>query len=300
MPKATLSIPEGIEVQNSGKTFHIGRAIGKGSLGGVCAFDNTGTSGTNTWKVGCDDDYTTNIVVTGSATSFVKVGTGCLTVRGKWDNTGAVRINEGEIRLASSSCLGTGALTVAAGATLSSMTGTISLTNESVIVQGTLHVGSNATASTCTMDFGGKNVSMAKNSVLIISVASAATSTSTGCTSLKGVNRLNMNGTIQLHYTTTAIDQLAVGDSIVLWAATTVTGKPLLESEVIDENRGLYWDTSDLQHGVLRVTDQTPVGITDVDSRKSSDEPCFDLSGRRVEHPQRGKIYIVGNKKQMY
>lgn len=300
MPKATLNIPEGIEVQNSGKTFHIGKVMGKGSLGGICSFDNTGSSGVNIWKVGCDDDYTTDVVVTGGATSFVKVGAGCVTVRGKWDNTGAVRINEGEIRLMPSACLGTGALTVSGNATLSGVTGTISLTNESVVVLGTLQVGNITTAATGAIDFGGKNVSMTRSSILKIGVASAAKSASTGCSSLKGINRLDMNGTIRLHYTTAAINQLAAGDSIVLWKATSVIGTPILESDVIDAERGLYWDTSDLLHGVLRVIYRSPVGIKDVDKSKSADSLYFDISGRRVKQPQRGGLYIVGSKIRLF
>lgn len=199
-----------------------------------------------------------------------------------------------------SACLGTGALTVSGNATLSGVTGTISLTNESVVVQGTLQVGNITTAATGAIDFGGKNVSMTRSSILKIGVASAAKSASTGCSSLKGINRLDMNGTIRLHYTTAAINQLAAGDSIVLWKATSVIGTPILESDVIDAERGLYWDTSDLLHGVLRVIYRSPVGIKDVDKSKSADSLYFDISGRRVKQPQRGGLYIVGSKIRLF
>ena len=53
----TFNIPENVIVQNSGKTFRIGKLTGKGSLGGFCAFRNGVSEQTNTWQVGNDKNF---------------------------------------------------------------------------------------------------------------------------------------------------------------------------------------------------------------------------------------------------
>ena len=55
--KFTLNIPSGMIVQNSGKTLSIGRLTGSGTLGGYCTFSNNGSTGTNTWNVGNDENF---------------------------------------------------------------------------------------------------------------------------------------------------------------------------------------------------------------------------------------------------
>lgn len=254
----TMEIPAGIEVQNSGKTFRIGKLAGDGALGGFCTFSNSGATGSNTWQVGNDEDWMWKGKVTGNGTSFIKTGAGKMTVNGAWDNTGAVRVSAGRLHLSSSALLGSGALTIEQGATLSGRTGG-DLTNSSVNIQGTLQVGSSETSTIGSMSFGNKNVTFAKSSVLRLGISKAATATNTGGTSIKRINKLTMNGTVSLYYGSSCT--LAVGDSVVLWQASTVTGTPVLESEVIDKEKGLYWDARDLPKGILRVTDVDPSGV---------------------------------------
>ena len=95
---------------------------------------------------------------------------------GVWDNTGTVKINEGELHFNSGSLLGKGALTVAEGARLSGVTKTnMPLTNSSYNILGELQAGSTATAYTGTIDFGGKNLTMAATSRLLLGLRSANT-----------------------------------------------------------------------------------------------------------------------------
>lgn len=260
MPKGTMNIPETITVLNHGKTFEIGRLDGKGKLGGFCSFNNNGETGSNTWVVGNDEDWSWFGVVTGSGTAFTKVGEGKMTVRGKWDNNGAVRVNEGELCV-NNGTLGTGSLVVAKGATLSGRTGD-DLTNSAYTINGTCHVGATKTATSGSIEFGNKNVTFATSSVLRLGIAKAATKSNTGGGSLKNINRMNMNGVISLYYD----DDLAleVGDSVVLWTASNSRGNPVLESNVIDEEKKLYWDTKNIVNGVLYVTDKNPSGIDDI------------------------------------
>ena len=123
LPKATMDIPEGMEVQNTGKVFAIGKVTGTGALGGLVDFGN-GVSGYNTWKVGNETNYRWSGKVTGTSTAFVKIGSGKLTAGAGWDNTGSVKVAEGELCLTSGNVIGTGAVTVDKDARLSGVTGT--------------------------------------------------------------------------------------------------------------------------------------------------------------------------------
>jgi hypothetical protein len=61
-----------------------------------------------------------------------------------------------------------------------------------------------------------------------------------------------MNGSIRLHWSAWTP---APGDSIQLFQnVKTFAGTPVLENDVIDAEKGLYWDTTDLAtKGLLRV-----------------------------------------------
>lgn len=302
MPKGTMNIASGVEVQNSGKTFRIGKVTGSGNLGGGCTFSNGTSVGANTWSVGCDDNFTFSGKVTGNGTRLTKVGAGKMTANGKWDNTGAVSVNEGELHFGSSAQLGTGALTVAKDAILSGTTlSSSSMSNSSVTVNGTLQVGMTATSTSGVINFGNKNVTFNSGSTLEVGVKGATTSSEAGCTKLQQVARLTMNATIRIHLD--ADCSLQVGDSIVLWQAGSVSGTPELEftSAVIDAEKGLYWDTKDLANGILRVSDDATLGISRM-GMTAADElaPVFTLDGRyagnNVKALQRG-VYIRKGKK---
>ena len=306
LSKGTLDIAAGLEVQNTGKTFSIGRLAGSGKLGGWASFSNNGASGTNTWQVGNADDWTWAGIVTANS-NLIKVGTGKATFNGASNHTGTTVVGAGELHFGPKATLGTGALTVKKGATLSGATGTnVSLTNSAYNIStgAILQVGASATATSGTINFGSKNVTIAQDAILSIGVARAATASNSGCTTLTGINRLTMNGIIQLHYSTTAADNLAPGDSIVLWTATSVTGTPVLESQIISEERGLYWDITDLGRGILRVTSQVPDGIEEIKKEKyfkSEVDAVYDLNGRKVAdkptHNLRKGIYLYRTEK---
>ena len=152
-------------------------------------------------------------------------------------------------------------MVVAKGATLSGRTGD-DLTKSAFTINGPCHVGATETATSGSIEFGNKNVTFATSSVLRLGIAKAATKSNTGGGSLKNINRMNMNGVISLYYD----DDLAleVGDSVVLWTASNSRGNPVLESNVIDEEKKLYWDTKNIVNGVLYVTDINPSGIEDI------------------------------------
>ena len=310
MPKATLDIADGCTVTNVAKSFTIGRLSGTGSLAHpVANFQNkNAVSGNNTWNVGNSDlgDFTFAGTFTdgggSNKTNFAKVGTCKMTVSGKSNHSGTTRVSAGELCIKSGAQLGTGALTVAKGGTLSGVTtASVPLINSAVNVQtgGTLHVGATASATTGQMNFGGKNVTIAKGAFLQLGFNRAATETATGGTFLQNIGKLTINGTLQLHFSDSFIENAQDGDIVRLWKdVSSVTGTPVLETILIDRERGLVWDDSQIAEGILRVKVDPAVGIHDVMSAETiSGQPAYTIDGRRVNQPRRGDVYVVGGRK---
>ncbi len=301
MPKGTLDIAAGLTVQNTAKTFAIGRLAGTGALGGYASFANDGKSGANTWEVGNDEDWTWAGTITANS-NFTKTGSGKATFNGASDHTGSNRIEEGRLHLGNNAALGTGAITVLRGATLSGSTANKkSWNNASVTINSgaTLIVGASDTAISGVIDFGGKNVTIASGATLHLTVNRCATATTTGGTALQNVGTLTMHGTIDLSIPES--NTLAVGDSILLWKEVkTLKGTPQLGNYYIVP--GLFWDDKDLAQGILRVTDVAPDGIHDLQNdgianSNSSDHKFYDLQGRPVTNPRRGQTYIIQGRK---
>lgn len=244
MPDGTMNIPSGIVVQNTGKTFTIGKVTGQGHLGGGCTFDNNSTPGKNTWKVGNDDNFSWSGKVTGSGTAFTKIGTGTLTTTSAHDFTGAMRIEEGTVATRTSTKLGTGALTIAPAGTL---LGVATLNNASFLINGTVQPGQLLTSFTGKMNFGDKNVTFNESSIYNVAMNGCASSSTTGGTLIEGINKLTMNGTIQLRIKDTYVP--VDGDSIIVWKAASFTGTPKFDLPTLPV--GYYWDTTRIAEGKL-------------------------------------------------
>ena len=292
MAKGTLSLGSTVEVQNSGKTFHFGKVSGSGALGGGCTFSNGTSVGPNTWKVGNDADWSTSVRVRANS-NFIKVGSGTITWSGGSDNTGSSTIQEGTLKLAAGGKLGSGTLTVQDGATLMGITSASApLTNSNVYIQkgATLIVGNSATATSGNMLFGNKNLTISEGAVLEFGVSGATSSILPGCSSIQNIARLTINGIIRLHYPTNG-PTLAAGDSIVIWKnVSIVSGTPQLESDVISAEKGLYWDTTDLSKGILRVVSRgaTAIGSIGADDNDNARRTVYDVQGTRRPTVRRG------------
>ncbi|MBR3513896.1 MAG: autotransporter-associated beta strand repeat-containing protein [Bacteroidaceae bacterium] len=301
LAKGTLDIADNTTVQNTGKTFAIGKVEGDGKLGGYASFSNNGGSGANTWKLGNDDNWSWKGIITANS-NFTKTGSGKVSLTGAHDYTGNTVVEEGELHISGNAVkLGTGTLTVKKGAIFSGVTSTGALGNSSYSFNtgSVLQVGASAVATSGKLDFGGKNVTIAKGAIVELGLNSDKT-----YTTIQNIGKLSMNGTISLHYGTAF--EPAVGMEFTLFAeVTTFTGTPVLEDYVVDAEKGLYWDDSDLAtKGILRITDQVPVGIRAVErgTQNSDNAPVFDLAGRRVADAfgsvsLRPGIYVVGGKK---
>jgi len=316
MPKGTLDIAEGCGVCNTAKTFTVGQLTGKGSLvePGPDFQSQSAVSGNNTWNVGNSNGK--NFIFAGKFTDphgnnkviFNKIGTCKMTVSGKSDHSGATNVNAGELHLNSGATLGVGELTVERGAILSGTTGTTSLTNSAFTFNSgsTLQVGAIATSTAGYIDFGAKDVTIESGAILDMGLSSAAATNSsgvlstTGGTYIQNIHKLTLNGTIRLHYSTSFANDVKVGDYIVLWKdVSTVAGTPVLESEIIDAEKGLFWDTKDIAQGILRITDVVPVSIRSMAADEGRQSDIYTLDGRRVTEPHRGQMYIINGRKVM-
>ena len=278
LPKGTLDIASGCTVTNVVKTFTIGKLTGGGSLAHpVANFRNQdAVSGSNTWAVGNSDealgDFTFNGTITdgggNNKANFQKIGSCKMSVAGKWDNTGFVQVNAGELFTRNGSCLGKGALTVARGAVLS---GTGSLTSSLTTVNGSVQPGATASINTGALDFGGKNVTVNASGVIVVNARKCAgetiSSTNNGCTTLLNIGTMRMNGAVTVNIASS--HEFVVGDSIRVWVANSNSGSPKLNTYVIDAEQGLYWDDSRLSEGLLFVTNEVPEAVA-VNSIKTS------------------------------
>ena len=273
MPKATLNIPSDVIVQNSGKSFRIGRITGNGSLGGTCSFSQSGNSGINTWQIGDDTNWTWSGKVTSNA-NFAKVGKGTVTCSGTSDNTGSFSINEGELLLKSGQT-GKGRLIVAKDGMLSGTnTAAKPFANTSITVNGTLRPGNTASSYIGTLYFGNKDITFTAGSVLQFTVRQCATLSSNGGTSIEDVNTLTLNGTLRVNLASN--HTLQAGDSIRLWKANKLAGTPTIELP-----DGIEWDTDRLSEGLLFVKSVSD-GIVPLRYVRSESNDIYDLNGRLV------------------
>ena len=265
MPKGTMNLAANVVVQNSGKTFRIGKVTGSGALGGSCTFSNGASVGANTWQVGDDQDWATSVRVVSNA-NFTKVGSGKVTWTAASDNTGTTTISEGELTLSSNGVLGTGRLTIGPNGTLSGTNKkTTPLVNSAIVVNGKL--------SPTTLYIDNKNVTINTDGMLIIEAQRCATATQTGCSTIEGVANMTINGTIRV--VPARFCNLQVGDSIRIFTANVFSGTPQIAAE------GPYeWDASRISEGLLFVKNID----TRIDSVISAETPrnIYDTRGRLV------------------
>ena len=285
MPKGTMEVGSGVEIQNHGLSFRIGKLTGTGSLGGSCTFSNSESVGANTWLVGNDENWTNSVKVVSNA-NLIKVGTGRVTWKAENSNTGSTIIREGTLTLSTGGMFGTGSLVIEPEGTLLGINATnTALANSSVTVNGTMIPGSFYGATSGTLYFGNVNVTFGEEGRLVIGTRKNAT-----CSSLAGINRLTFNGTISI--TPSATHTLQVGDSIRIWTANSMTGTPSF-----DMQGDVLWDTSRISEGLLFVTGIN-LGIEDVKTTRRDDDTYFDLRGRKINSRQMPKgIYLRNGKK---
>ncbi len=282
LPKAELNIAAGQTVANSGgKTFAIGKLSGTGALGGAAAYSSGGNTSTVTWKIGNDNNWSFAGKITGNC-NIVKTGEGRATFSGKSnDYTGYTRVEKGNLAFSSGVNLGTGALTVNAGAMLSGVTAANgALQNSQFTINGALQIGATSPTTSGVINFNNKNVTFGTQSTLIVAVRRGASETLASGGHMAEINRLTMNGTVDVRVNES--HTLQEGDSIVLWKAATVAGTPKLLSNVVDVAQQLAWDATDLAKGILRVVKDATVGVNDIQGSRSVSVQVTDAGGAVV------------------
>ena len=306
----TLNIPSGRIVQNTGKTLRIGTVTGAGTLGGGCAFSNGATVGANTWQVGNSSDFTFGGIFT-SGDKFYKMGSGTMTTTGVWTSTGAVYVNDGTLTIKSGSTLGTGALTVAKGATLTGVTkaGT-PLTNSSYTINGTLQPGATATALVGSLDLNGKNVNFNATSKLVLGLRISALENNgvvtpqqtyiTNIGTLKFLTGATFAPYLDKNYKPTQDETKP--DVFYLWTnAKTVTGAANINFELPELPTGNYWDTSDIAEGKIYVRYDAALGIQNIDGGEAVSVEVVNANGAIIEQfdCQMSAVQSVFARKQM-
>jgi hypothetical protein len=285
-------------VQNSGKTLSIGKLTGRGTLGGYCTFSQSGSTGTNTWNVGNDEDFTFDGKVT-SADVFNKVGSGTMTVTNVWENTGAVNVNGGCMSLGQGVTLGKGALTVADGATLTGMSSIIRagskshpFTNSSITINGALRVGADGQSSSGFWYFGAKPLTFGATGKLCVGVQKGAAivpATAPGCTHLwgdeaSGSITFKDGATVSVYFDSTydpiasiGIDEAKADSFFVFNFPKATVGDVKYELPELPEH--YYWDTSKFANGYLYIRYSTSVGITGITSGEKVSVDVFASNG---------------------
>lgn len=306
IPKGTLDIASGCTVTNTvGKTYSIGKLTGSGSLAqAVSNFTSQGTpSGNITWQAGNDQedgDFTFAGTVTDNGSNkclFNKIGTCKMTISGAWTNSGAVQVKKGELLVKSGALLGTGALTVAQGATLSgvSKNGT-PMTNSSVTINGTLHPGASATAITGNFNFNGKNVTFGAASTLLVGLRKSATATQVNNTHITNIGTLKLTAgaTIAAYMSEANMAALttdaAVADSFYVWTdAKTVNITGDLQFDLPELPVYNYWDTSRINEGILYVRcdaakyQEFVTGISAIANNETVEVQVISTSGMAID-----------------
>jgi len=292
--KWTLNIPASRYVQNTGKTLRIGTVIGKGELGGGCAFSNGVSVAANTWQVGNDKDFTFDGIVT-SGDKFTKMGSGKMISTGVWTTTGEVAVNAGTLHIKSGAAVGTGRLTIGTDGYVLAVTKVSSnksvnpLTNSSYTVNGTLHIGTSFEAVSGYLDFSAKAVTFGAKSRLIVGLRKSIVNNPnntyiTNVSTLKFTDGATIAPFLYSLYVPTT--DAATPDKFVLWTQVTTANVGNVNLELPELPAYNYWDTSEIKDGILyvRCNEELYNAIEGISADDVVDVDVTNMSGMVVDH----------------
>lgn len=309
LPKGTLDIASGCTVANTvGQTYQIGRLTGAGTLmQPYCDFKSqAAVSGNVTWKVGNSLEQNGDFKFEGKITdngsnkcNFEKIGSCKMTVTGAWENSGSIKISDGELHLNSGATLGTGSLTVGTSALL---TGTSKsgapMTNSAVTVNGAIQPGATATSTTGSINFNGKNIIMGSASEMRLAIRKAISDEGKYAgTGLENIGNLKfLSGakivlTFQTDYVPQEGDEFRIFNNLG-----SVTGTPVIESN----HGGIEFDTSRIADGIISIKSYNSEAdaIHDITLDDLDNAVIYTLSGIRINgRPSAKGLYIVNGKK---
>ena len=339
MPNATLSTGVATNIgiaassNSASVTYPIGKLIGSGTLRHkeVDFSSSSGVSGNVTWKIGSSDlgDFTFDgsIYDAGGTnkSNFEKVGSCKMTVGGTWANSGTVKVSEGTLVVSTSKTLGTGALTVAEGATLQGLSSTVrsssktrGFTNSSITISGALRVGTEGNSTSGYWYFGSHRLTFGPTGKLYVGIAKCSTSPSVpGCSHLwsdeaNGSITFKDGATICAYLASTYDPAASIGtdeakvDSFYVFNFPNATvGDVKFELPELPEH--YYWDTTNFKNGYLCIRYTSATGINTVvhSQEPKANSQVYDLNGRLVRRSSTADdtktlpagVYIRGGKK---
>ena len=338
MPNATFitgantNIGIAASSDNASVTYPIGKLTGSGRLRHkeVNFGNSSGVSGNVTWKVGNTDlgNFTFNgsIYDAGGSnkSNFEKVGDCTMTVGGSWENSGTVKVSEGTLIVSTSKTLGTGALTVANGATLMGLSSTVrassktrGITNSSVTINGTLRTGTEGNSTSGYWYLGTHPLTFGSTGKLYVGVAKCSTSPSVpGCSHIwsdeaKGSITFKDGATVSVYLASSYDPVASIGtdeakaDSFMVFNFQKATvGDVKFELPELPDH--YYWDTTSFTTGYLFIRYTPATGIDIVQRATSNGQPdaVYDLKGRLVRRVSSASdmkglpagVYIRGGK----
>ncbi len=308
LPNATLDVAANCYVSNVAKTYTIGKVTNGIFEHPVANFQNSSTvTGSNTWRIGNSSTTLGDITFNGkmydlggtNKCNFEKIGTCKMTLATSWENSGTVKVTEGELHFNSSITLGTGALTVAEAGTLSGVSGSTAsiakkkpVTNSSVTVNGTLQCGSAATSTSGYICFGAKPLKLTSTATLVVGINKCATATNPGCAAIMGDASDASSITIQdgatikaflsSSYNPAATVTAEKADSFRVFYDFAKVNVGTLKYDLPQLPEHYYWDTDDIAKGYLfiRYTEQT--GVRGIAAGEPVAVDVIDASGVKV------------------
>ncbi len=267
LPKATLQVSSGTTFQAGSHNMVIGHVKGDGTI-----------NGTGTLTIGTLNEEmlkTAKLQITGAKVRKVGSGLWTLATTNAQSAIGAVTIAGGELRLDESSFK-----TLLTGTSSVAVTDSGRVQGRGMLQTITVNGGTLAPGTYYGNHYGGikteGNVTLTKGRLELTITNNRNTATSRSYLEVGGRLTLNDSVIISLgdRYTP------AVGDSIVLWTASTFSGTPKVSLPALP--KGMAWDSASLAaaNGVLKIVSTD--GIGSLDAHGTLRRQVFTLDGRRV------------------
>ncbi len=313
MPNGTLNLAANTSVSNVAKTFAIGKLEGTGKLiEPISNFQSqTAVSGSNTWKVGNSWETGGDFVFSGilsdaggtNKSNFEKVGKCKMSVGGVWANSGTVKVSEGELHINSTKSVGTGAITVAQGATFSGLSALTQssakkypMTNSSLTVNGTFQCGSADDSSTGFYYFGAKSLTLKSTATYRVGLAKCATSASSpGCANLFGDGAkasltIESGATVDVFLAPSYDPASSIGadeqkaDSFLIFNDFAKVTIGDVKFNLPSLPAGYSWDTTKFKTGYLYIRYNGASGIHGIKSSEAVSVDVVAANGAVVDH----------------
>ncbi|MBQ3636406.1 MAG: autotransporter-associated beta strand repeat-containing protein [Bacteroidales bacterium] len=281
MPLATID--NGNVWDNNGASYRLGKISGSGTF-----------SGGGTYSIGVDDEnFSFGGTLTGCGIN--KVGTGAMTLTKVQADVKSVSVSEGVLNLKpmtiTTNFFGDKTLMVEKGGTLMgrAQVNGIEVKEGGILYPGDYRAEKNVgylKATNITINEGGEFRST------LVDDKQAVTSLS----SLKVTLFFTMNGTVRVFLDESY--QPKVGDTFVLWDATSARFGNKVVVSLPELPEGMTWNTDNLltKKGTI-VVESTTTAVHDVVNEKSADNTIYNLAGQKMNPANLKKgLYIKNGK----